>query len=71
TQVLAKGLQSGGLEVRQPVAFDTVVVKKHDAPGFAAKSVANFLTNFRVIDNDHIGITIDETVGKKQIDEIF
>lgn len=71
TQVLAKGLESGGLEVRQPVAFDTVVVKKHDAPGFAAKSVSNFLTNFRVIDDEHIGITIDETVGKKQIDEIF
>jgi glycine dehydrogenase len=71
TQVLAKGLQSGGLEVRQPVAFDTVVVKKHDAPGFAAKSASNFLTNFRVIDNDHIGITLDETVGKKQIQEIF
>lgn len=71
TQVLAKGLQSGGLEVRQPVAFDTVVVRKHDAPGFAAKCVSNFLTNFRVIDDDHIGITIDETVGKKQIDQIF
>ncbi|KAF7187968.1 putative glycine dehydrogenase (decarboxylating), mitochondrial [Pseudocercospora fuligena] len=70
-QVLAKGLESGGLEVRQPVAFDTVVVKKHDAPGFAAKSAANFLTNFRVIDDEHIGITIDETVGKKQIEEIF
>ncbi|KXT10187.1 hypothetical protein AC579_8199 [Pseudocercospora musae] len=70
-QVLAKGLEGGGLEVRQPVAFDTVVVKKHDAPGFAAKSAANFLTNFRVIDDEHIGITIDETVGKKQIEEIF
>lgn len=71
TQVLAKGLESGGLEVRQPVAFDTVVVRKHDAPGFADKCVSNFLTNFRVIDDDHIGITIDETVGKKQIDQIF
>lgn len=71
TQVLAKGLESGGLEVRQPVAFDTVVVRKHDAPSFAAKCVSNFLTNFRVIDDDHIGITIDETVGKKQIDQIF
>ncbi|KAF2167962.1 hypothetical protein M409DRAFT_22106 [Zasmidium cellare ATCC 36951] len=71
TQVLAKGLQDSGLEVKQPVAFDTVVVKKHDAPGFASKTVQNFLTNFRVIDDSHIGITIDETVGKKQIEEIF
>lgn len=71
TQVLAKGLQDSGLEVKQPVAFDTVVVRKHDAPGFASKTVQNFLTNFRVIDDNHIGITIDETVGKKQIEEIF
>lgn len=71
TQVLAKGLEESGVEVKQPVAFDTVVVKKHDAPGFASKTVQNFLTNFRVIDDSHIGITIDETVGKKQIEEIF
>ncbi|KAK4619948.1 Glycine dehydrogenase (decarboxylating), mitochondrial [Fulvia fulva] len=71
TQVLANGLVEAGLEVRPGVAFDTVIIKKHDAPGFASKTVQNFLTNFRVIDNDHIGITIDETVGKKQIEEIF
>ncbi|EME41207.1 hypothetical protein DOTSEDRAFT_73584 [Dothistroma septosporum NZE10] len=71
TQVLANGLVEAGFEVRPGVAFDTVIIKKHDAPGFASKTVQNFLTNFRVIDNDHIGITIDETVGKKQIEEIF
>ena len=70
-RVLAKGLEQSGLEVRQPVAFDTVVVKKHDAPGFAAKTAQLFHVNFRVIDNDHVGITMDETVGKRQIDEIF
>ncbi|EGP89578.1 glycine dehydrogenase [decarboxylating], mitochondrial [Zymoseptoria tritici IPO323] len=70
-QVLAKGLESGGLEVRQPVAFDTVVVKKHDARGFVTKTAQNFMTNFRVIDDEHVGITVDETVGKKQIEEIF
>jgi glycine dehydrogenase len=70
-QVLAKGLGEAGLEVRQPVAFDTVVVKKQGASLFATKTAQNFLTNFRVVDDEHIGITIDETVGKKQIEEIF
>ena len=70
-QVLAKGLEEAGLEVRQPVAFDTVVVKKQGASLFATKTAQNFLTNFRVVDDEHIGITIDETVGKKQIEEIF
>lgn len=71
TQVLAKGLEQAGLEVKQPVAFDTIVVKKREAAQFAAKAVQLTLTNFRVVDNEHIGITIDETVGKKQIEEIL
>ncbi|KAK5169791.1 glycine decarboxylase subunit P [Saxophila tyrrhenica] len=71
TQVLARGLEQVGCEVRQPVAFDTVVIKKHDAPAFAAKSAQLFHVNFRVVDDSHIGITLDETVGKRQIDEIF
>ncbi len=71
TQVLARALEEVGCEVRQPVAFDTVVIKKHDAPTFAAKTAQMFHVNFRVVDDDHIGITLDETVGKKQIDEIL
>lgn len=70
-QVLARGLEEAGFEVRQPVAFDTVVVKKPGAAQFASKTVQNLLTNFRVVDDNHIGITVDETVGKKQIEEIF
>jgi len=70
-QVLAKGLEQAGVEVTQPVAFDTVVVRKQDAPMFAQKAAQLLLINFRVIDSERIGITIDETVGKKQIEEIL
>jgi glycine dehydrogenase len=70
-QVLAKGLEQSGYEIRQPVAFDTVVVKKDKAEIFAQKTATNFKVNLRVVDEDHIGITIDETVGKKQIEEIL
>ena len=70
-QVLARGLEQCGLEVRQPVAFDTVVVKKHDAEGFVAKTAQLFHVNFRAIDNEHVGITIDETVNKSELDDIF
>ncbi|KAF2766449.1 mitochondrial glycine dehydrogenase [Teratosphaeria nubilosa] len=70
-QVLAKGLEQSGLDVRHPVAFDTVVVKKSQAGLFAEKTATNGKMNFRVVDDDHIGITIDETVGKKQIEEIL
>ena len=71
TQVVASGLEQAGLEINKPVAFDTVVVKKKDARSFAVKIQQLFLMNLRVVDNDHIGITLDETVGKKQVDEIL
>lgn len=71
TKVLAKALTDGGLEIRQPVAFDTIVVTKPGAAMFAQKCASNGRMNFRVIDDDHLGITIDETVGKKQIQEIL
>jgi glycine dehydrogenase len=69
-QVLAKGLEQAGLEVKQP-GFDTVVVKKKDSRAFAQKAAQLLLINFRVFDDHHIGITIDETVGKKQLEEIL
>jgi glycine dehydrogenase len=71
TQVLAKGLEQCGQDVRQPVAFDTVVVKKYDATTFAEKTASLFHINFRVVDEDHIGITIDETVDKAELENIL
>lgn len=69
-QVLAKSLEETGYEVK-PVAFDTVIVKKPHAEDFVYKSARQSRQNFRVIDEDHIGITLDETVGRKQILEIL
>ncbi|KAI7002433.1 hypothetical protein KC355_g9818, partial [Hortaea werneckii] len=46
-------------------------VKKQGAGLFAQKCASNGRMNFRVVDDEHIGITIDETVGKKQILEIL
>lgn len=71
TQVLSKGLEQCGLEVRQPVAFDTVVVKKEHAKAFVDKTASMLHINFRVIDNDHVGITIDETVDKAELENIL
>ena len=71
TQVLAKALEQSGLEIRQPVAFDTVVVKKQNAKTFAEKTASMFHINFRIIDEDHVGITIDETVDKNDLENIL
>ena len=71
TQILAKGLEQCGLEVRHPVSFDTVVVKKHDAKTFAENTAKQLHMNFRIVDEDHIGITVDETVDKAELETIL
>ena len=70
-QILARGLEQGGLKVRQPVAFDTVVVKKDGAKAFVDKTAQLFHVNFRAIDREHVGITIDETIDKAELEQIF
>ncbi|WPH02933.1 Hypothetical protein R9X50_00580300 [Acrodontium crateriforme] len=71
TQVLARGLEQAGAQIKQSVAFDTIIVKVSNAAAFAEKTSEQHNVNFRVVDNEHIGITIDETVGKKQLNEIL
>ena len=71
TQVLALGIEQSGYKLKQAVAFDTVIVKVENAQAFADKTADQLNVNFRVVDSGHIGITIDETVGKKQIAEIL
>ncbi|KAF2860298.1 mitochondrial glycine dehydrogenase [Piedraia hortae CBS 480.64] len=70
-QVIARGLRKANFEVNQPIAFDTIVVKVPDAAQFAKKAADETQQNFRVVDENHIGITVDETVGKKQVEEIL
>jgi glycine dehydrogenase len=59
TARLAGALSQGGLDVEGGPRFDTLVVK-----GDAKRWIENGLTNginFRLIDDEHIGISLDET----------
>ena len=59
TARLAGALSRGGLDVEGGPRFDTLVVK-----GDAKRWIENGLTNginFRLIDDEHIGISLDET----------
>jgi len=71
TQVLAKSLEQSGVEIAQPAAFDTIVVKKKSAVEFVAKTARSFHINLRAVDDDHVAISLDETVGKEQIESIL
>lgn len=70
TQVLAKALRQANCEV-SPTAFDTVVVKRPNAQAFVDKAAQMFNVNLRVVDAERVGITLDETVGRKQVEEII
>ena len=60
---LAASLRKAGLAVEQGPFFDTIVVKG-DAPGRAIQWVEDGQSNnlnIRYIDEDHVGISVDET----------
>ena len=60
---LAASLKKAGLAVEDGPFFDTIVIKG-DAPGRAIQWVENAQTNnlnIRFIDEDHVGISVDET----------
>jgi glycine dehydrogenase len=61
TQIVAAGIEERGFELRSDNFFDTVVVKVNDIKSFRAKAERQQI-NLRYIDNEHIGISLDETV---------
>jgi glycine dehydrogenase len=72
TARLAASLVAAGLHVEEGPFFDTLVVKG-DAPGRAASWIAAALEcgyNLRRIDDDHLGISLDETVSDADLEEL-
>ncbi|KAF1987268.1 mitochondrial glycine dehydrogenase [Aulographum hederae CBS 113979] len=73
-RTLQKGIAQLGYKVKggeTPVAFDTVVVYIPDAQKLADWAVENKGINLRVIDSDRLGLTVDETVDKEDIEDIL
>ena len=64
TQILAEGLRRLGFEVVNEVYYDTIAVRlRGQAHRIAAKARESRI-NLRVIDPDHLGITLDETTKR-------
>jgi glycine dehydrogenase len=71
TSVLAAGLAAGGIEVVNDSWFDTLTVR---IPGRAEEVVAaaeDRRVNLRLVDADHVGITLDETTSAAVIDAVL
>ena len=71
TSVLAAGLRGAGVEVVHESFFDTITVR---APGRAAAVAAEALVrriNLRVIDQDTLGIALDETTTRSVVEKVW
>jgi glycine dehydrogenase len=60
TQTVAEAIEERGFELVSGNFFDTIVVKTSDVAAIRAKAERQFI-NLRYIDNNHIGISLDET----------
>ncbi len=61
TRELKTSLVAGGLEVEEGAFFDTIIVKTSKA-GELVKSAPEQGFNLRLVDETHVGISLDETV---------
>ena len=71
TQILAEGLTRLGFEVATENFFDTITVR---VPGLAARIAAKAREkriNLRVVDADHLGISIDEATRRAELERLW
>ncbi|MEY3288400.1 MAG: hypothetical protein RLZZ419_642 [Pseudomonadota bacterium] len=71
TQILAAGITQLGHTVSSACYFDTLVIYvPKRAKHFAAKAEEATI-NFRIIDVDHLGISLDETTTRKNLRDVW
>ncbi|KAK8214148.1 glycine dehydrogenase-like protein [Phyllosticta capitalensis] len=73
--VVREGLSQLGFDTKQKkgdVVFDTVVVDTEgNSDGILAQALDTKQINLRKIDDSFVGITVDETVSKKDVEDIL
>jgi len=69
-QTLANALEERGYEIVHEYFFDTVVVKVDDVQPFRKKAERQQL-NFRYFDQQHIGISLDETTTASDLFDVI
>ncbi|MGZ6304650.1 MAG: aminomethyl-transferring glycine dehydrogenase, partial [Ktedonobacteraceae bacterium] len=70
TQTLANALEERGYHVVHEYFFDTVVVKVDDVAKYREKAERQQL-NLRYYDNQHIGISLDETTTTSELFDVI
>lgn len=70
TGILAAGLQQLGFELANATFFDTVTVRVEDAAVIHQQAAARNI-NLRQIDAKHVGVSLDETVTRDDLANLF
>jgi glycine dehydrogenase len=70
TAILAAGLQQMGCELANATFFDTVTVRVEDAAAIHQQAAARNI-NLRQIDARHVGVSLDETVTRDDLANLF
>ncbi len=66
-QIMANGLETLGVKVVHQAFFDTVTVHVPGQAGRIAARAREQMINLRVVDNDHLGISLDETTRRQNL----
>ncbi len=71
TQITAEGLKRLGFEVVHEAFFDTILVRVPGQAGRIAAHARERMINLRVIDADHLGISLDETTRRRNVETLW
>ncbi|MEM7172574.1 MAG: aminomethyl-transferring glycine dehydrogenase [Pseudomonadota bacterium] len=71
TQIMAEGLRRLGVQVVHDAFFDTIKVRVPGQANRIAARAKESRINLRVIDADHLGITLDETTKRQNLEALW
>ena len=71
TSILAEGLRRLGYEVVNKSFFDTITVRVRGQAARIAAKARESKINLRVIDPDHLGISLDETTRRSNLETLW
>jgi glycine dehydrogenase len=71
TDVLAAGLHAAGVTIENGAYFDTLLVKVGPQRDQIVQRARDERLNFRLVDDEHLGISLDETTGQEVVEAIW
>ncbi|MEI7592603.1 MAG: aminomethyl-transferring glycine dehydrogenase [Actinomycetes bacterium] len=71
TTILAAGLTAASIEVETPTFFDTITVRVPGRANQVCATAVSLGVNLRLVDDDTIGISLDETSTRQVIETVW